>query len=564
MVGGVWYHKCFGMAGTRDHQSLGGSGPMRVFTDSDSEYLPSEQELRAACGAADGLWEWWADRDQCWFSSRAGEMLCLDATKPPEGLSEFVDRVHPSDAKAFRQAVSACVDQATAIDLQCRVAIENDEYRWFRFFASRIQNRASGQLYVSGGVHDIHEYRLASQEARDRQHQLMQRQRMEAIDCLAGGIAHEFNNVLQAVSGYISFASAELDAESQAFRDLAQAREAVGRATQLTRDLLGFARAQEEGMQATDINDVVEGLIDLLRPVLGADIELRLRRTNAKMTAKVDVLELRQALLNLCLNARDAMPEGGWLSISAERFRVVDQGAAGALDPGVYCRIFVTDTGCGIPNESQRQVFDPFFTTKEAGKGTGLGLAAVYGFTQRAGGGVAVYSCDGTGTTFSLYLPIEEIDVDCDANTEKSGVDGGSLGCVLLIEDDTHVREVTTRMLERAGYRVISRSDGETGLEAFIENAHDISLVLVDAVLPRLSGRRVYEEIRRLQLTVPIVFCTGHDPASVHGEEAGKVGDALLAKPFDYDQLLKTISELVCEPVKTHASAGAVVLDGGH
>ena len=216
------------------------------------------------------------------------------------------------------------------------------------------------------------------------------------------------------------------------------------------------------------------------------------------------------------------------------------------LQPGAYCRLFVTDTGCGMSAEISRRVFDPFFTTKEAGAGTGLGLAAVYGFAQRSGGHVAVHS-DGpdTGAAFTMYLPlVGGADVPSD-EYESLVFDGDLAPTVLFAEDDTQAQDVGRRMLEESGCYVLCASDGESALEMYIEHANEVSLVLLDAVMPRLSGRRVFEEIRRLQADVPIVFCTGYDPGAVQGDSLRQAGDGLIAKPFDKRQLLEVVHRLL-------------------
>ncbi|MEM6331510.1 MAG: ATP-binding protein, partial [Planctomycetota bacterium] len=533
-------------------------------------------ELRAARAASDALWDWDTLTGRVWCSSRLAHLLAGDASAndparepgggqtPQDGrtleIDAFVGRVHPDDRAVFQSALKACVAEGVLLDEQCRVNVVGDGYRWFRIRGQSSSSRSTpgdsggrvARRHVSGGLVDIDDYRRASESVRQQQQQLMQRQRVDAIDCLAGGIAHEFNNVLQAVGGYIGFAQETLAAGTQAYLDLAQARHALDRAAKLTRDLLCFAKADESVQGPVDINRVVSGLMELLRPVLGADIDLRLRRSPQPVTTRANLLELRQALLNLCINARDAMPEGRALSISAEPLRVHHAGEIASLQPGSYCRLMVTDTGCGIPAEHQPRVFDPFFTTTEAGRGTGLGLAAVYGFLQRSGGDVTLYSTQRVsrlepgGTTFNLFLPIERGDEMSERDQRAIGERGAGQS-LLIIEDDRHAGEVARRSLEDAGYRVILRGDGESGLEAYIEHADVISLALIDAVLPRLSGRRVYEEIRRLQTALPIVFCTGHDPASLHGDGPGRLGDAVLAKPFDRGQLLGVVQRLLAD-----------------
>ena len=380
--------------------------------------------MRAACGSTDGLWDWCVTTRQFWCSPQLERMLEGLASPAPIGGSPtggceidwqaVQSTIHPADAPDLLADIRRCGEQGATLDHQFRMRAIGSEHRWYRIHG--VQTRLSdGRVFVSGGLRDIHDYRLAADSLRDKEQQLVQRKRMDAIDCLAGGIAHEFNNVLQAVRGYISFATKELPADSQPSQDLAQAMLASDRAVKLTRELLGFARAEadpeQEESAAVDVDEAIDGLLNLVRPVIGADIELRVARCARPLVTIADSVELRQALLNLCLNARDAMQQGGTLSISTSSFEVDDAMAEAfiALAPGSYCRILVTDSGCGIEGANCARVFDPFYTTKEVGRGTGLGLAAVHGFAQRSGGHATVYS-EGKdrGSTFALYLPLRE------------------------------------------------------------------------------------------------------------------------------------------------------------
>ena len=393
---------------------------------------------------------------------------------------------------------------------------------------------------------DLIEVRYSGQPCQVNKQQLLQQERMNALDCLAGGIAHEFNNVLQTVRGYVAFAMDELPRESQAWSDLDQALQATDRAAGLTRSLLDFARAEEQDCERYDVRDVLQGLNDLLRPVIGEDIALQAIAEPTPMVGVADLQGLRQTLLNLCINARDAMPDGGELVVTAETFHATQVAAAtvAGLAAGEYCRIRVTDSGTGIPEHVQEKIFEPFFSTKEVGRGTGLGLATVYGFVQRSGGRVVVYSEPGVGTTFSIYLPLEEAgNMSQSILLPECPADEPPL--VLLVEDDPQVCEVGCRSLEAAGYEVLVANDGEAGLEAYIDNVDRIDLVILDVVLPRLGGRRVFEEIRRLQSDVPVIFTTGFDPQSVIGAAGGQLADRTIAKPYDAPHLLAEVASLL-------------------
>ncbi|MEM6654618.1 MAG: ATP-binding protein [Planctomycetota bacterium] len=501
---------------------------------------------RAASGSGDGYWEWCVAEDTVWYSDALLGLLGYEPGQIASAFADFLDLIHPADREALKSRLAAAANDSGGCELDFRALVASAGARWFRLSASPCFDDAGRAAFLSGVWRDVTDERTTAAELDAKEQEFKQKQRMDALDCLAGGIAHEFNNVLQAVRGYVSFAQDELADGSQARADLDQALMATDRAAALTRSLLDFARAKEEVIERYDIREIIFGLRDLLRPVIGEDIDLKTHTGNRPLFCEADSQGLRQSLLNLCINARDAMPDGGELLVAARPVEVDDvtRRATPGLAAGHYAKIQVTDSGSGIPPEVVERVFDPFFSTKEVGRGTGLGLATVYGFVNRSGGGIAVHSESGRGSTFSLYLPIEE--VHGMSNSESSpDLCAGEGQVVLLVEDDPQVREVGERSLRLAGYEVLTADDGEAGLELFIENAGRVDLVILDSVLPRLSGRRVFEDIRRLQSEVPVIFVTGFDPVSSIGASSGPMADAVIAKPYDRSELLSEVKSLV-------------------
>lgn len=376
----------------------------------------------------------------------------------------------------------------------------------------------------------------------DSDRQLRQAQKMEAIGTLAGGVAHEFNNLLQAIQGYTRYAMEGLDPDDERSKDLQQVLNASDRAAALTRQLLGFGRREVLQMADIEPNVLVRDLVKMIRPLIGEHIKIDLTLAEDVGLVHADMGHVQQLLMNLCVNARDAMPLGGQLIIKTENLQLTGSYCEfhQNVKAGRYLLLTVADTGCGIPPDVKDHIFEPFFTTKEVGKGTGLGLAQVYGVIQQHQGTIHVYSEVGAGTTFRVYLPtIDHASPAVLAPTHEKA--RGGTETILIAEDDAMIRELAVRMLQRAGYNTITAADGEEAVRLFEENLDSVSLALMDVVMPRLSGRDAYQKMKAMKPTMPAVFCSGYDPQMA---QVGFVVDdelPLLQKPFDPELLLETI-----------------------
>ena len=380
-------------------------------------------------------------------------------------------------------------------------------------------------------------------EKRRLEAHFFQAQRLESIGALAGGIAHEFNNLLQAICGYTQYAMNGLDPAEQRRQDLEQVLVAADRATALTRQLLGFSRRQLLDRTVVDPNQAVQELAKMLRPILGEQVELTLQLADDMGAVFADAGQLQQVLLNLCVNARDAMPHGGRLLLRTSTTTIAEgRGAPADLKPGRYTLIEVQDTGCGMSAEVRRRIFEPFFTTKEVGKGTGLGLAMAYGIIQQHGGSLCVQSVPGDGSTFSIYLPLVAA---AQQATDEGGsaMSRGGAETILIAEDEPVVRELAVRALREAGYQMLTAGDGEEAVERFEQHAGSIDLVLLDVVMPRLNGRAAYQRMAATRPDLPAVFCSGYDPATGDAGTLADEGRRLLQKPFDPPTLLRAVRE---------------------
>ena len=384
--------------------------------------------------------------------------------------------------------------------------------------------------------------------------ELRQAQKLEGVGQLAGGIAHEFNNLLQAIGGYTSYAMQGLSPTEERYNDLEQVLKASERATVLTRQLLGFSRRRAIQPKSTDANALVHDLVRLAKPAVGAHISLELALRDDVGTVYADPGELQQALLNLCINARDAMPSGGTLTLRTETAVVVEPFWDAHFDvkPGRYVVFAVSDTGCGIPHDIQQRIFEPFFTTKDVGKGTGLGLALVYGIVRQHHGAIYVYSEVGKGATFKLYLPVA---TESSENTSPEALVAGPGGteAILIAEDDPGTRSLASRMLTTAGYTVLAASDGQEAIRMFEANWKTVSLVMLDAVMPKLTGHQVYDRIQKTHPGAKVLLCTGYDREAIQPKCQAYRDLPMIEKPFTTRTLLLKVREVLDGPAAAEA-----------
>jgi PAS domain S-box-containing protein len=379
--------------------------------------------------------------------------------------------------------------------------------------------------------------------------QLRQSQKMEAIGQLAGGVAHDFNNLLQVISGHTELLLEALPPDSPLHSDLNHVAEAGERASRLVAQLLAFSRRQVMRPEQLDLNEVVASLLKMLSRIIGEHIEVEFLGGQYLGSIQGDRGMVEQVLMNLCVNARDAMPEGGKLTIETENVLVNQEyiSSHAYARPGRYVLLSITDNGIGMTREVMEHVFEPFFSTKKLGQGTGLGLATAYGIVKQHHGMIQVYSESGKGSTFKVYFPLSERPADV-VGTKVAGVVPGGSETILLAEDDDMVRDLATRILERAGYRVIVARDGEEAIEKFRENRDSIDLLLLDVVMPRLGGHDVLAAARLERPEVKAVFASGYSENAVHTNFVIHEGLHLVQKPFMRETLLRAVREVLDAP----------------
>lgn len=426
------------------------------------------------------------------------------------------------------------------------------ETHWRRKDGTRISVRlhvhpvyalTGGLEYFDALVEDVTEQRLLAQ-------QFQQAQKMEAVGRLAGGVAHDFNNLLTAIIGYNELLLDALAPDDPRRLDAKEIGAAAQRATGLTRQLLAFSRKQLFETRILDLNEVVRPLEKMLQRLIGEDVTLTLRISERPPVVRADPGQLEQVLMNLAVNARDAMATGGALVIETGIVDLseTDARAHAGLAPGPYARLAVRDTGAGMTPEVLAHLFEPFFTTKEPGKGTGLGLSTVYGIIKQSGGVIWADSEPGHGTTFTVLLP--SLDALVEASPPKTATQAGAGGheTVLVVEDEVHVRDVLSRVLSQKGYRVLLATDGQVALAMAAAYVPAIDLLVTDLVLPGMTGRDLATALTTQRLGLRVLFMSGYTDDAVIRHGLLETGLHYLQKPFTPDALARRVREVLNEP----------------
>lgn len=393
---------------------------------------------------------------------------------------------------------------------------------------------------------DITERKAAEKEKEKLEEQLVHSQKMEAIGRLAGGIAHDFNNLLTTILGHADLVLTSAEGSEPLLEDVQAIKKAGERAASLVRQLLAFSRKQVLQPAVLDLNSVVIDMEKMLRRLIGEDIELETVLKPGLHQVKVDPGQIEQIIMNLAVNARDAMPQGGKLTVETANVELSEDYTRRRpmMRPGPYVMLVLSDTGIGMEAETLSHVFEPFFTTKELGKGTGLGLATVYGIVKQSGGYIWVYSEPGEGTTFKIYLPsVQEGEEAVRKPHESSGKGGDET--VLVVEDDDMLRNMARNILKRYGYRVLEAQDAETALEASRGHEGPIHLLLTDVVMPGISGRELAERLQSERPAARVLFMSGYTDEAVVHHGVLESGISFVQKPFSPDVLARKVREVL-------------------
>jgi PAS domain S-box-containing protein len=413
--------------------------------------------------------------------------------------------------------------------------------------SSLVRNADGSPLYFISHVHDITERKRAEEEMAFLQEQLRQSQKMEAIGRLAGGIAHDFNNLLTIIKGYSQLSLIELKEDSPLKKNIEHIHEATDRAANLVRQLLAFSRRQILEMKVLNLNAILTNLDNMLRRVIGEDIELIIILAEDLGRVKTDPGWIEQAIMNLVVNSRDAMPSGGKLSIETGNADLDEAYVGGhvGVKPGHYVMLSVSDTGVGMTPEVMERLFEPFFSTKEKDKGTGLGLSTVYGIVKQSDGDIWVYSEPGKGSTFKIYLP--RVDEPLEERREKVMADELLRGSetILLVEDEEDVRKLALRVLERPGYKVLTARDGDEALIICEQFKDPIHLMLTDVVMPGMSGHELAKRLKSMHPKMKVLYMSGYTDNAIVLHGVLVEGVNYIQKPFTVDALTKKVREVL-------------------
>ncbi len=509
----------------------------------ENDVRESEERLRLALEAANlGMWLWSPGTDAILWDERQCALYGLKPEQAPTTSAKFIEYVHSEDREWVRQAVREGLRTGNTYGVEYRVLWPDGTEHWLAS-AGRGVRDASGKARMMRGI----TYDITSR--RGLEEQLRRVQKMEAVGQLAGGIAHDFNNLLTIIHGHVELLSQRLQPGSAEARDVGAIKQAADRAAAITRQLLAFGRKQVLQPRALDLRAVVAEIATLLRHLVGATVELQLELAHGPTWVRADESQIEQVVLNLVVNARDAMPDGGKITLSVDRYSADAQAVRPRLGmpQGNYVRITVRDTGVGMNAETQARIFEPFFTTKALGKGTGLGLATVYGVVKQSGGWIWVDSAPGAGTTFEILFPEVSPATETPSVVKPSIRSVRGHETVLLVDDEEDVRTVLCDSLAAQGYNVLSAGSGQEALAVASKHAGKIDVLITDTIMPGMDGPKLAKALREARPETKVLYISGYtEDASLFGSGLLR-SEAFLQKPFPLDSLSQKVRALVSE-----------------
>jgi two-component system cell cycle sensor histidine kinase/response regulator CckA len=505
----------------------------------------SQERLQLALKAARmGTWRWDVTTNALSWDEGLENLYDLAPDETITRYEQFIERVHQDDRAFVESSVQRALDGG-GLDYEFRIVLPNGLVRWLADQGRVVRDQSGELLYMTGVCLDVTDRKHAEERLR-------QAQRMESVGQLAGGIAHEANNMMSVVLGCADYVLQRSDLSEPVRQDVAQIWKAAKRTAGVTQQLLAFSRRQMLQPQVLDLNATVRSLEPILTRTLGESSGLRMHLSASLGRVRADPGQLEQVLINLTLNARDAMQDGGRLTIETMNVvldpRYVAAKPVETLKPGEYAALIVTDTGHGMDRETLSRIFEPFFTTKGVGQGTGLGLSTVYGIVKQSGGFIWAYSEPGLGTTFKLYFPlVSTIDEVTDAPETIPPALPDEV--VLIAEDEPMVRGIMARTLRDNGYGVLEAADGREALEILEARGGDVSLIIADVVMPGLGGREMAARLAQRWPRVSVLFTSGYTGLDVVRRGLMEEGREFIQKPLAPDELIRKVRQMVDERV---------------
>jgi two-component system, cell cycle sensor histidine kinase and response regulator CckA len=528
----------------RDGVAVGVQGIARDITErkrAEAALREAEEKYRSIFeNAVEGIFQ--SSCDGRFIAVNPAMARILGYASPEELIARRTDIEVPYyvDANCRSELEQTLAEQGLVVGFECEIYRKDLSRVWTVKNIRAIRDEQGAVLYYEGSIEDITERKTLEE-------QLRQAQKMEAIGQLAGGIAHDFNNLLTAIGGYSEISMTLLQAEDPLRHNLEEIKKAGDRAAALTHQLLAFSRKQVLQPKVLDLNSIVSELEKMLRRLIGEDIELCTALNPELGSIKADPGQIEQVIMNLSVNARDAMPQGGKLTIATENVFFTEEfvGQHGALLPGAYVMLAVSDTGTGIDEKTKMHLFEPFFTTKEVGRGTGLGLSTVYGIVRQSGGNIWIHSEIDQGTTFKIYLPlINDNASEYKRSPEPEEFLKGS-ETILLAEDEEMVRHLVRDVLKKYGYEVLEVSNGGAALLICEHHQGQIDLLVTDVIMPEVSGRELENRLRQVRPDMKVLFMSGYMGNSHIENDSIDSDIPFLQKPFTTQALVRKVREVL-------------------
>lgn len=473
--------------------------------------------------------------------------LTNQSLKELEGTG-WLNGFHPDHRPIISQLLDTAIQTRTSAQGEFLIQTGGNGYRLFSLRSVPNLDGDGSITELVTAFTDITELKEADEKFRQKELQFLQAQKMEAIGRLASGVAHDFNNLLTVIGGYTELALRRIHSQDPLYRFFSEVQKASESAGSLTRQLLAFSRKQVLQPKILDLNKVIANLEKMLRRLIGEDVFLEVTLAPDLRPVQADPGQLEQVLLNLAVNARDAMPKGGKLELKTHNVTVEKEGAFGfSVPPGEFVSITMTDTGTGIAPDVLSQIFEPFYTTKEDGKGTGLGLSTVYGIVRQSDGHVFVTSEIGKGSCFWIFLPAAAFDITSTRTTTLPGDQPSRSETVLVVEDADNIRRLTVEILQLSGFTVLEAENGPKALEVIKRFKQPVNLLLTDVVLPTMSGTDLAQQLRKEYPQMKILFMSGYLDVTQYVEAQRELKSGFIQKPFTPESLLKTIEKVMGE-----------------